>query len=180
MAGNRLESYFATLIVRVRFYGCIHAKGKVEFGFGVHFIPFNANKFLSVVFDGGNRIGNGTVFQGTGQMTWGKNSYCRGYCVFGTNEKIEIGANVMIADAVSIRDTDHVFSDISRPSMVQGIKTAPVIIEDNAWIGHGAVVLKGVRIGRGAVVGAGAVVTKNVKPYDVVAGIPARIISKRT
>jgi acetyltransferase-like isoleucine patch superfamily enzyme len=53
------------------------------------------------------------------------------------------------------------------------------VIEDDVWIGHGATVLKGVRIGRGAVVAAGAVVTRNVEPYTVVGGVPARLIGRR-
>jgi len=56
------------------------------------------------------------------------------------------------------------------------VKTAPVVIEDDAWLGTNVVVLPGVRIGRGAVVGAGAVVTRDVPPFTVVAGVPARPI----
>ncbi len=55
---------------------------------------------------------------------------------------------------------------------------APVVIEDDAWIGFNAVVLKGVRIGRGAIVGSATVVTKDVPPYSVVVGNPAREIGQ--
>jgi acetyltransferase-like isoleucine patch superfamily enzyme len=56
------------------------------------------------------------------------------------------------------------------------VKTAPVIIEDDVWLGTNAVVLPGVRVGRGAIVGAGAVVTRDVPPFTVVAGVPARAV----
>jgi acetyltransferase-like isoleucine patch superfamily enzyme len=72
-----------------------------------------------------------------------------------------------------------VYSDISTPIFRQGLVTAPVFIEDDVWIGCNATILKGVRIGRGAIVAAGAVVTKNVPPLAIVAGVPACVISSR-
>jgi galactoside O-acetyltransferase len=53
---------------------------------------------------------------------------------------------------------------------------APVEVDDDVWLGAGAVVLPGVHIGRGAVVGAGAVVTRDVPPFSIVAGVPARVV----
>lgn len=177
---NRFELCLSTLVTWIRFGGCISAKGKVWFEKNVQFVPFEINQsLLKVIFSGKNRIGMGTAFQGAGLMIWGENSYCGRYCVFGVNEKIEIGKNVMIADVVSIRDTDHVFDDLSLPSFLQGIKTAPVVIEEDVWIGHGATLLKGIRIGKGAVIGAGAVVTKDVEAYMIVAGVPAKALRSR-
>jgi acetyltransferase-like isoleucine patch superfamily enzyme len=60
-----------------------------------------------------------------------------------------------------------------------GDLTRPVVLEDDVWIGANAIVANGVRVGRGAVVGAGAVVTKDVEPYAIVAGVPARQIGAR-
>ncbi|MOA49611.1 2,3,4,5-tetrahydropyridine-2,6-dicarboxylate N-acetyltransferase [compost metagenome] len=54
--------------------------------------------------------------------------------------------------------------------------SSPVFIEDNVWIGEKAVILKGVRIGHNSIVAAGAVVTKNVPPFSIVAGVPAKVI----
>ncbi|QRD53838.1 acyltransferase (plasmid) [Pseudosulfitobacter pseudonitzschiae] len=85
----------------------------------------------------------------------------------------------MIAQSVSIRDTDHVFSRTDKPMNQQGIITAPIIVEDNVWIGHGATVLKGVRIGTGSVIAAGAVVVRDVEPFSIVGGVPAKKISSR-
>ena len=58
------------------------------------------------------------------------------------------------------------------------VRSAPIVIEDRAWIGFNAIILKGVTIGEGSVVAAGAVVTKDVEPYTVVAGNPARVVKR--
>ncbi|MGB7117605.1 MAG: acyltransferase, partial [Anaerolineales bacterium] len=71
---------------------------------------------------------------------------------------------------------NHVFDDPKRPFFKQGITAAGIVIEDDVWLGANAVVTDGVRIGEGAVVAAGAVVTKDVPPHTVVAGVPARIV----
>ncbi|MBI5557979.1 MAG: acyltransferase [Deltaproteobacteria bacterium] len=86
----------------------------------------------------------------------------------------------MIGPAVSIRDTDHVFSSTGIPMMEQGVDVSPVTIEDDVWIGHGAVILRGVTLGKGSIIAASAVVTKDVSPYSIVGGIPAKIIGSRS
>jgi len=147
---------------------------------GVRIKPFwrQENK-LHIILKGRNSIGSHTLIQGSGIISMGERSYCRAYCVFGVNESITIGSDVMIADAVSIRDTDHVSTRTDKVILSQGVTTSPVVIEDDVWIGHGATILKGVRIGRGSIVAAGAVVTKNVPSYSIVGGIPAKIIKSR-
>ncbi|VAW41000.1 hypothetical protein MNBD_GAMMA01-794 [hydrothermal vent metagenome] len=134
---------------------------------------------LRITLCGKNKIGAYTVIQGSAKLTFGVGSYCCEYCVFGVNEKIDIGRNVMIAPAVTIRDTDHCFDRTDIPMRNQGIITSPVTIEDDVWIGHGAIILKGVTIGTGAVVAAGAVVVKDVLPFSIVGGVPAKVISSR-
>lgn len=96
----------------------------------------------------------------------------------GAASSVKIGKNVLIAGRVFITDHDHVYDDDDLPCTQSGLNTAPVVIEDEVWIGEGAVILKGVTIGRRSVVGANAVVTKSVPPYTVVGGIPARFIKK--
>ncbi len=163
-------------------YGAFVQFGRgCQFGPGILIMPidFSADRQLKVILVGHNSIGAYTVIQGSGILTLGERSFVGGFCVLGTNARIDIGCDVMIAPAVTIRDTDHGMEDISRPMLQQGICTAQVVIEDDVWIGHGATVLKGVRIGHGAVVAAGAVVTKDVPPYAIVGGIPARILRMR-
>lgn len=92
-------------------------------------------------------------------------------------ERIEIGDRVLLGANVVITDTDfHPLDPEERRLHPERGRSAPVIIEDDVFIGMQAVVLKGVRIGRGAVVGACSVVTRDVPPYAIVAGNPARVI----
>lgn len=89
---------------------------------------------------------------------------------------ITIGDRVYTSPLVQIAAVDHIFSDPNRPFVEQGITAQGIVVEDDVWIGAGAIITDGVRIGRGAVVAAGAVVTKDVPPHTVVAGVPARVI----
>jgi len=95
---------------------------------------------------------------------------------------IQIGNDVMMGPEVLIigRNQNHSFDDVNTPMRLQGYKDAPpVIIEDNVWLGARVIVLPGIRIGTGAVIGAGAIVTKDVPPFAICAGNPARIIRSR-
>ncbi|MGN0222351.1 MAG: acyltransferase [Prevotella sp.] len=89
---------------------------------------------------------------------------------------VRIGKQVIIAQGVTISALNHCFKDVSLPVCMQGYTTGEIIIEDDVWIGANSVILQGVHIGTHAVVGAGAVVTKDVPPYTVVAGNPAKVI----
>jgi acetyltransferase-like isoleucine patch superfamily enzyme len=92
---------------------------------------------------------------------------------------IEIGDWVRIAHGVSIISEDHEFDDLERPIAQQGARHAKVVIEDDVWLGSGVKVLKGIRIGRGAIVGAGSIVTRDIPPYGIAVGNPARVIKSR-
>lgn len=106
---------------------------------------------------------NAKLTIGGGYLNYGSKIYC-------FNE-INIGENVSISEGVVIRDSDnHELVNTNH------IKTKPINIANNVWIGINAIILKGVTIGEGAVVAAGAVVTKDVPPHTIVAGVPARVI----
>jgi maltose O-acetyltransferase len=93
---------------------------------------------------------------------------------------VSIGDTVMIAPRVMILISGHNTERTDVPMMDQGPRHYPqTIIEDDVWIGAQAIILPGVRIGRGAIIAAGAVVTKDVEPYAVVGGNPARVIKRR-
>lgn len=92
---------------------------------------------------------------------------------------ISIGKDVMIAPYCKIISSNHNFSDPDLSMNQQGYTSEPIKIEDNCWIGAGAIILAGVTIGQGAVVGAGSIVTKDVLPYTIVAGNPAKLIKER-
>lgn len=98
---------------------------------------------------------------------------------FACIDSIEIGNNVLFAGYVHITDHSHGFEDINTPVMKQPlISKGGVVIEDQCWLGFGCEILSGVHIGKHSVVAARAVVTKDVPPYSVVAGNPARIIKQ--
>jgi acetyltransferase-like isoleucine patch superfamily enzyme len=138
-----------------------------------------ASKQLKIVMKPNSLIKNDVVIQGSGRFEIGEFSYIGSYSVIGVNEKTQIGDNVMIADHFSARDTDHNFENITVPMKDQGYSTHPIIIEDDVWIGHGVSLTSGVKIGRGAVIAAGSVVTKEIPPYSVAGGVPAKVIRTR-
>ncbi len=102
------------------------------------------------------------------------NCCCLGITRMQTHERVQVGNCVVINDGVRLITGSH---DIHSPTYDHVF--APIVIEDHAWIATDAMILKGVTIGRGAVVAAGAVVTKNVRPFSVVGGNPAKEIGSR-
>ena len=109
----------------------------------------------------------------------GSNSNIGPYSYIGCSGYIEIGDNVMISPRVSIYAENHVFNSTAIPMKQQGVNKQFVIIGDDCWIAANSIILAGVTIGKGSVVAAGSVVTKDVPPYSVVAGVPAEIIKSR-
>ena len=95
-------------------------------------------------------------------------------CVIDCFDSISIGHNVVISERVVLRDSDnHSIKDMGNQL---SDKTAPIVIGDHVWIGMNVIVLKGVTIGEGAIVAAGSVVTKDVPPHCLVAGVPAKVV----
>ncbi len=92
---------------------------------------------------------------------------------------IVIGNDVMIAQNVVLRASDHGHDRIDIPMMKQGHTGGEIIIGDDVWIGANVVITRNVRIGAHSIIAAGAVVTKDVEPYSVVGGVPAKLIKKR-
>lgn len=91
---------------------------------------------------------------------------------------VTIGDRVYTSPFTQIVAVNHVFDDPTRPFIEQGITAQGIVIEDDVWIGSGAIITDGVHIGKGAVIAAGAVVTQDVPPHTVVAGVPARVIKE--
>jgi len=110
----------------------------------------------------------------------GDNTYIGPRCILGAGGGITIGSNVTIGSAVDILAENHQFADADVLINEQGVTRKGIAIEDDVWIGNRVIVLDGVRVGQGAVLGAGAVVTRDVPPYTVVVGNPARDVGKRT
>ena len=89
---------------------------------------------------------------------------------------VEIGSHVNLAQGITVTALNHNFDDTQKRIDEQGVSTNPVTIEDDVWIGANAVILPGVTIGNHCVIAAGAVVTKDVPPHSLVAGVPAKVI----
>ncbi len=92
---------------------------------------------------------------------------------------VKIGNYVLVGYNVNIVSENHQYLDLNLPIMKQGFFGGPIVIEDDVWIGANVVILPNITIGKGSVIGANAVVTKNVMPYTIVGGIPAKFIKNR-
>lgn len=107
----------------------------------------------------------------------GENSRIHGTCIH-AYERIEIGKNCLIAANCQIIDSNRHELDFKNPEnrLKNSDKSKPVFIHDNVWIGANSIILPGVTIGEGGVVAAGSIVTKDVPPFTLVGGNPAKII----
>jgi len=116
----------------------------------------------------------------SGSIAIGKRTSINQYAIINGEGGVTIGDSVMVAAFVGMFAGNHNFDDIAIPISEQGTNTRGGIrIEDDVWIGSHAVILDGVRIGRGSVIGAGAVVTRDVPPYSVMMGVPAQWVRSR-
>jgi acetyltransferase-like isoleucine patch superfamily enzyme len=130
-------------------------------------------------------VGHGTYFFdgfrcGSPHRVWiGDHVGINRQVLIGGEGGVEIGDWVLIGNNVTILSSMHSFERVDVPIALQGTVTHRTVIESDVWIGSNAVVLPGVRIGRGAIIGAGAVVTHDVEPYAIVGGVPAHVIRFR-
>ncbi len=125
-------------------------------------------------------IGPHTVLVNERNIIIGKNSYVNGgYLVAGKNSKIIIGDHCLISFNVHLRTDMHNYLDKNKLILDQGHSEKDICIGNDVWIGFGAQIMSGIRIGNGAVIAAGSIVTKDVPEYAVVAGVPAKTIKYR-
>ncbi|GAB6062341.1 hypothetical protein JCM30394_10700 [Deferrisoma palaeochoriense] len=114
-----------------------------------------------------------------GDIRLGAHCSVNPYAVLYGHGGLTIGDGVRIAAHVVIVPANHVFDDPETPIFRQPVRAEGIVIEDDVWVGAGARILDGVRVGRGAVIGAGAVVSKDVAPFTVNVGVPARPVGRR-
>jgi maltose O-acetyltransferase len=133
-----------------------------------------------LVIGTGSEIGDYVVIQSPSKkVTIGEYTQINHFTVIYGGE-VHIGNNVMIAPHVMIASGNHDFVQTEKPMRFAGDLTkGPIRIEDNVWIGSNCTITDGVTIGRDAVVGANSVVTRDVGAYDIVAGVPARLVRNR-
>lgn len=115
-----------------------------------------------------------------GNVKIGERTYINGATILALdNAKIQIGKDCLISDEVVIRTDMHIFDNLNVPINMQGNRNEHIIIGDNVWIGWGVYIMPGVHIGDGAIIGAKSVVTHDVPPYTIVAGVPAKLVRNR-
>jgi len=125
-------------------------------------------------------IGDGTKIRcHEGEVIIGPKTVLGQECTISAYKHVRIGEQCVIADRAMFIDFDHGMVEVERPIRVQGIYKRDVDIGSNVWIGYGACILRGVKVGDNAVIGTNSVVTRDVPPNAVVGGIPAQIIRMR-
>lgn len=155
-------------------------------------VSISDNVEINALSKNGVRIGNNvsilrnTIIECTGVMrnlgeglTIGNHVGIAQNCFIQVRGSVDIGNYVIFGPYVKIFSERHNFEDINTPIVEQGETRLNVRIEDNVWIGANATLLGGVTIGQGSIIGAGAVVTNDVPPFSIVAGVPAKIIKIR-
>lgn len=151
-----------------------------------HLIPAGAfdRLRLALARASGMAVGDGTCLGGrltvTGgtrpasRVSIGRSCFVNDGCRFDASDVIRIGSNVYFAHDVALITSSH---EIAGSRQRAGIGTAaPVVVGDGVWVGARSVILPGVTVGNGSIVAAGAVVTSDVPPDTLVAGVPARLI----
>jgi acetyltransferase-like isoleucine patch superfamily enzyme len=116
-------------------------------------------------------------------ILFGDNVSMEDDCHIASVNRVELHSNVLLASKVYISDHSHGDSSLESlklpPYMRRVQSKGPVIIEENVWIGEGAAILPGVRVGKNSIVGANSVVTRDVPPNSIVGGAPARVLRVR-
>lgn len=170
-----LRSYGAVLGKNIQIPGKVHWLiwgGKVRIGDNFYFSsgdavnPIGSNLQGAIYVESGASLTIGNDVGMSSTRMW-------------IHDSVKIGDHVKIGGCVLVTDTDaHPMNFMGRRSSNEGTKSAPIVIEDDVWIGAHCVILKGVTIGARSVVGAGSVVTKSIPADCVAAGNPCRVIKK--
>lgn len=134
-------------------------------------------------------VGKNSIIHPTTIIRYGQNVKIGDNCLInhnnllqpgkGPNGRITIGNYVHTGVNVMFLAFNHGFYTTEIPTKEQDYIDAPIVVEDDVWIGGGSIILSGVTIGKGAIIAAGAVVNKDVPPYAIVGGVPARVIKYR-
>jgi acetyltransferase-like isoleucine patch superfamily enzyme len=125
-------------------------------------------------------VGDGTKIRcHEGEVVIGQKTVLGQECTISAYRRVRIGEQCVIADRAMFIDFDHGVVEVERPIRVQGIYMREVEVGSNVWIGYGACVLRGVRVGDNSILGTSAVVTKDVPANGVVGGVPAKLLRMR-
>lgn len=158
-------------IARLRSHGRVRVQGRVRLGRRVR---FDVSQGGIVTLEDGCEIGAGTRLHVRGELRVGAGARLGARCIVAAQERVEVGAGARLGDEVLLIDHGRDHSDAERPIRAQPVLSAPVVIGERAILDPAAAVLRGVVVGAGARVQPRAVVTGDVAPGAVVAGVPAR------
>ena len=156
VSGDPVNLYVEKGVRLMRHPGNIHLGGNIIIKEGSKLCPTNQEAVIKI----------------------GDNTTIGYYCMLFSSFRIEVGANCLLAPFVYLVDANH---GIKKDTLInlQPLKASPILVGDDVWIGTGATIVSGVSIGEGAVIGANSLVNKDVPPYTIVGGVPAKKIGFR-
>jgi acetyltransferase-like isoleucine patch superfamily enzyme len=125
------------------------------------------------------RLTGGSSKDYTGEVLIGDSVHIGQSCFFDGTGKLRVGKDSVLGPNVSLLTANHEFKDPSIPIRYQGAVAKTINVEEDVWLGAHVIVLGEVTIGKGSVIGAGSVVTKDIPPYSIAVGNPARVVGKR-
>jgi len=162
---------------------------KIKVGSGLNLMKYstiNALSYNGIEIGNNFTLGKYAIIECTGvlrnvgaSLKIGNNVGINHYCFIGVRGDIEIGNNVIFGPRVNIFSENHNYSDLSVPIKNQGVTKGKTVVGNDVWIGANVSIMSGVNIGDGCIIAAGAVVTKDVPPYSIIGGVPAKIIKNR-
>jgi acetyltransferase-like isoleucine patch superfamily enzyme len=170
---NVIARYFiprpaVSLIYFIKYRCLIHPKAHVQFSSKICFGPGTTIRQYSIVHTSGGRV------------SFGKGCELGPFGMVVTKTKdVRIGDHVRIGSHVSMTASNRNYQRRAVLIVDQGIREEGITIDSDVWIGSGSVITDGVHIGQDAVIAAGAVVAKDVAPYCIAGGVPAKIIGER-
>ncbi len=174
---------FAELGARVQF------GHKVKVGSGLNLMKnslINALSYDGVEIGNNFTLGKYAIIECTGvlrnvgnSLKIGNNVGINHFCFIGVRGDIEIGNDVIFGPRVNIFSENHNYEDITIPIKNQGVTKGKTIIGNDVWIGANVSIMSGVKIGDGCIIAAGAIVTKDIPPYSIIGGVPAKVLKNR-
>jgi acetyltransferase-like isoleucine patch superfamily enzyme len=148
--------------------------------------PLEGN-VLEALQAGRLELGEGVLFEpgvwitapGQARVKIGEGTFLNRNVMVAAQELVEIGAHCMLANGCFVSDANHRFDDPDKPITWQGFDSkGPTRIGENCWLGAGVIVTSGVTIGERCVIGANSVVTRDIEPFSIAAGSPAKVLRR--
>lgn len=181
--GKKQGIIFIGKKVKIRHAEHIRTQGGLTIGDGCQINALSRN---GIELGNNVSLGSGSIIECTGVIRQlgeglkiGNHVGFAQNCFLEVRGKITIGDDCIFASDVSIAAENHNFDKISQPIRLQGATRKGITIEKNCWIGTKVIILDGVTIGEGSIIAAGAVVNRDIPPYSVAGGIPAKVIKSR-